>query len=443
MKNLYRALLSLLVLFALLMLAACSGAPGCNPVSFGSTAPGSGSGSAGFGGGSGGGGTGGGGGGGNGTAVAYAYAINQAGTIDGYELTSANSFGPMSTSTYTAPQIGANSGGVGMVVAQKQYLYAGLGATDQLYGWTIGSNGALTAITNSPFTISALSGYINGVGQNNIITNPAGTLLFIADASASQIAVYSIGSGGILTLVGSFSCPPNFTPMNLATDGLGLYLYATDGTYLNHQGTAIAGFSIGTGANLGVLTPVSGSPFTGSTAGADFAMWQLQGEPTGQYMIGTTGSTAYYSGVIDDKHLYVFSIGNGTGNLTELGTVSTDYSPFSIAVQSNSGGNLVYSMSFTDTLSAFNPIEGFSITSTGSLAVDGSSPFSLSNGEGSWAQFDQSGAYLFMYASYTNASNQVVTTLAPLSVGSGGTLTQSATAYQLGSSGFWVVTDPN
>jgi hypothetical protein len=438
MKSLLRWLVGIFIMLGTLLLSNCS-PYGCR-VTFGSSTCTS-SGSSSLGGGGGSGGTGPGGGGGGSTPTAFVYAVDQSGTIDGYVLSdSASTFGAISN--FTAPTIATNSGGVGMVVAQGQYLYAGLGDSGGvLYGWTISASGSLSPISGTPAVAPFLADFGTGVSQSEMIANPAGTLLFISDTLQSLIYVFQIGSEGVLTPVtGSpFSLPSGFEPMNLATDGLGKYLYAINGNFTTHQGSAIAAFSIGTGSSLGVLTAV-GSPFSG----AGYNMWQVKGEPTGQFLIGTTGSNASY-GVSDDKNLYVFSIsqsGTTAGAITLLGTTTTTYSPFSIAVQSNTGGTLIYSLGFNDTETAFNPIEGFSISSTGTLAADANSPFS-NVGEGSWGQFDQSGALLFVYASFLNSStNEITTQLSPLSVGSGGALTQPVSTGALTNPGFWVVTDP-
>jgi hypothetical protein len=451
MRNGLRALSGLLALLAMWLMAGCSGTSVCPTVGFGTstacTTGGSGGGSFGGGGGSGGGG----GGGSSTTPTTFAYTVDEGGTIDGYVFSnSGGTFAAISSSTYTAPTIPANGGGVGMVVAQQQYLYAALADDNEIYGYTIGTNGALTAMSSSPFSAPYLSNYVSGVGQANMITNPLGTLLFVSDELGESIYVYTIGTGGILTEVSGspFACPPGFIPMNLTTDGLGKYLYAVNGDYAAHQGSAIAAFSIGTSTNLGVLTAVTGSPFTGT----GFNMWQLRGEPTGQFLIGTTGSTAAspYNGT-DDENLYVFSIAQSSsstpGAITTLSgsPFTTEFSPFSIAVQSNTDGNLVYSFSVSDA-GALNPIEGYTISSAGALAADSGSPFNVANTnytwEGTWGQFDQSGGYLFVYLSYYNSSDQLQAQLAPLAVAADGTLTEPADPVGLVTPGFWVVTDP-
>jgi 6-phosphogluconolactonase (cycloisomerase 2 family) len=430
MKIEARVLLSALALLAMMFLAACGGGYNCQ-VTFGSSTCTPSGGGVTLGGGGGGGG-----GGGNGIA-AFVFAVDTTNAaIDGYTLnTTAGTLAL--TNGYLAPTIPTNSGGVGMVVAQEQFLYVGFGITDQIYGWTISSTGTLTAISGSPFSAPYLSNYVGTVGQAEMITNPLGTMLFVSDTSQGEIYAYTIGSGGVLAAAtGSpFSLPSGFLPMNLTTDGLGNYLYAINGNSTTHTGSEIAAFAI----SGGVLTPVVGSPFA-------FPMWQVEGDPTGQFLIGTSGKTVFYDGT-DDDNLYVFNItpsGASAGALTQIAVVPTVYSPFSIATQSNSGGNLVYSFGFNDTDTGFNPIEGYSINSTtGALQVLSGSPFS-EVGDGSWGQFDQSGDFLMVYSSYLNPSTDTVATqLAPLDLSSAGALTQPVATLTLVTPGFWVVTDPN
>ncbi|MGC1453093.1 MAG: hypothetical protein WA830_23945 [Candidatus Sulfotelmatobacter sp.] len=371
-------------------------------------------------------------GGGTSTTAAYVFAVDtSAGTMDGYTLnTTTNTLS--ATSSYTAPVIPKDMG-AGMVVAQGKYLYAAFRSTNQVFGWSISSGGGLTAVSGSPYTASFLTSINAGsVGQQNMITNPTGTLLFFSDPVQNTIYVYQIGSGGVLTAASGSPFAALISPLNLTTDGKGKYLYATDGFFGTHTGTQIAAFSIG---SSGALAPVAGSPFA-------YPMWQVEGEPSGQYLIGTTGNSVPSSGV-DDNHLYVFSINQSTGAISQVGVpVPTVYSPFTIAVQSNSGGNLVYSFGVNDTDTGYNPIEGYQINaSTGALAAVTGSPFSgISNGF--WGQFDQGGAFLFDYSSVVETgTNTVVTTLGALDVGSGGALTQPTSPVTLVTGGYWVVTD--
>jgi hypothetical protein len=373
------------------------------------------------------------------TAAAFVFVADgtaSPGIVVGYTLdTAATPPTLKATPNYTAPTTPNLDSGIGMAVAQKQFLYAAFGSTRTIYGWTISAAGILTPVSGSPFNLP-LTFQTAATGEFDtarVITDPAGTHLFVADDVGAQIFVYSIGSGGVLTAVGS-PAAVGFPPGNMATDGSGHYLYVTNTSLGNHTGTEIAAYSIGA---TGALTVVAGSPFTG----LNFAMWQVQGEPTGKYLIGTTGNSAaplFNQGDSgkDDDQLYVFSI-NSSGVIAPVGSpFPTTHSPFSIAVESDSGGNLIESFGWNALGSGFNPVESFVLSSSGGLSVANGSPFS--NAEvGSEGKFDQSGGLLFIYGGIFNQST-VVYSVTGFEV-SGSNLTTPTGIGTYG--GYWVLTD--
>jgi hypothetical protein len=376
--------------------------------------------------------------GGNGgsTAAAFVFVTNgtaSPGAVIGYTLnTSATPPALTATPNYTAPSTPNLDSGIGLAVAQKQFLYAAFGSTRTIYGWTISAAGILTAVSGSPFNLP-LTFQTVATGEFDtarVITDPGGTHLFVGDESGGQIFVYSIGSGGVLTAVGS-PVLVGFSPGNMATDGLGKYLYVTNTSAGNHTGTEIAAYSIGA---TGTLTSV-GSPFA-------FPMWQVQGEPTGKYLIGTTGNSAaplFNNGDsgVDDDHLYVFAI-NSSGAIAAVtgSPFPTTNSPFSIAVESDTGGDLIESFGWDALGTGFNPVESFVLSSSGSLSVANGSPF-LNANVGSEGKFDQSGGLLFIYGGIFNQST-VVYEASGFEV-SGSNLTTPTGIGTFG--GYWVLTD--
>jgi hypothetical protein len=375
--------------------------------------------------------------------VADAAGTGTTGTIDGYTLnTTATTFGP--TPSFTAPATPLNDGGVGLVVAQEKFLYTGFSSTDQIFGWSIGADGSLTA-AGSPYPAPFMGSVPAGFGTQSIMVNPAGTLLFFS-TSVSNVYVYQIGTDGALTAVIGSPFSVSFGG-NLATDGLGNYLYITDASGV-HTGTAIAAYVIGsdcaTAGSACTLTPVPGSPFVGTT----YAMWQVQGEPTGKYLIGTTGQSVAVNGG-DNDNLYVFGIttsGANAGAITQLGSVATGTnSPTGIAVQSNTNGDLVYSFGIEDNALGFNPVDGFSLNSTGTLTALSTSPFSNA-AVGDEGALDQSGAFLFVYGAIFNEGTQTFTyQMGAFDVGTGsnlGTLTEPTSTLTLTNGGYFAVTDP-
>ncbi|MGA9304094.1 MAG: hypothetical protein WBW31_01695 [Candidatus Sulfotelmatobacter sp.] len=446
MKMQVRVLLSVLVALALMFLAACGGSYNC-AVTFGSsscTPTGSGFG---------GGGTGGtGGGGGGGTApVAFAYAVDQNGFMDGYDLSAgAATFGPING--FQSPAIPPTDPSIGVVVAQQQFLYTAFSSTNQIYGWSIDkTSGALTAISGSPYSVSYL-GFVgvSGFNQLSMITNPAGTLLFVADAGNAEIWVYEIGlassaTPGALTLApGSPFSTGAFQPWNMTTDGLGKYLYVTSIT-ADHQGLGIAAYSIGTGSSEGTLAAVNGSPFF-STPSVAYNMWAVQGEPSGTFLIGTSGQSVAAGAATDDKNLYVYYIeqsGTAPGSIKPVANspFATVYAPFNIAVQPvEANGEFVYSFSVNDSGAAYNPLEGYLLnTTTGALTTIVGPPASPFSGVtfALFGQFDQSGDYLFSYGNSPTPQLAVMDATA----GTGG-LTEPLTPTPLVTTGYWAVTDP-
>lgn len=319
-----------------------------------------------------------------------------------------------------------------MVVVNKQFVYALFELTNKVYGWSINSStGALTTLNGFPMTLT-LNLPLIGFNQYNVITDPAGKYLYISDSGTNEILVYSINSTtGALTAVGS-PITTTMEPGNLATDGLGRYLYlCLDGS--DHNGAGIVGYTIGSN---GALTVIPGGAFTVPAVG----IWQLQGDASGNYMIGTSGNTMSILGS-DDNHLYVFSIDQTTGALTQAGSpIATLYSPFTIAMQPpSSGGEFVYSFSINDTATGYNPIEGFSLNPTTGVLTE----LAPSSGVflGQWAQFDQSGANLMVYSNIFNGTT-TLTQLGPLTVNTDGSLTQLLSPVTFATPGYWVVTDP-
>ncbi len=423
-----RSLLSFLTALATMFLVNCGGSYSCQISFGGSCAPsGSGLGSSG-----GTGGTGGGGGGGS-APTAFAYDIVQAGTVNGIAFSSTGST-LVNISGFTPPTVPTSDPSSELVIAQKQFLYGIFPVSQSLYAWSIDpTTGDLTALANSPFTIASLGGMVlNDTTANltGVAVNPAGTFLFVADAGNGEILTYQIDTTGALTAGSTISTVGAVQPWNLAVDGLGKYLYVTSGIEGNGQHVAAYAINQGTGA----LTLVA--------AALPFNIWELQGEPTGAFMIGISGNSPVLTGVTDNT-IHVFAIAPSGPNAGTLAEVSgspfpTVNSPANIAVQPNSkNGSFVYSFS-VNTL-GYNAIEGYTLNiSSGALTAITGSPFTGIT-PSPWGQFDQSGDFLFIYSNVADAAPE----LGVVNFTSGtGVLTESATTLALPSGGYFAVTDP-
>ncbi len=307
------------------------------------------------------------GGGGNGASgTVFAYLLSEVGASDGMAADtlslSANTFAE--ATAFVAPPlplgVPRDGGTVVVSLASQKYLYIPFN-DGTVFGYAVdGTSGALTSVPFSPVTV---------LGGNSIAANPAGTLLFVSDFGTGDISVFNISqTDGSLSAVSGSPFPSGILAAQIATDGLGKYLYVTEGL----GGTQVAALAI---ASNGVLSAVPGSPFS-------FPMSKVLGESSGKYLVGITGV---------DSHLYLFGINAQTGALSEIGLPLTQSIPVDLAVSpvASPNGSFVYTF---DGLSL--PMEGYELnTSTGALTVLTNSPFTGVNLD--TGQFDQTGLYLF------------------------------------------------
>jgi len=268
-----------------------------------------------------------------------------------------------------------------MVIAQGKYMYTAYTAIGDIYGWSIAGTGLVTPLGSvSPLAASYLL-QTGQAGSQYMIANPAGTLLFVADSTGGQVFVYQIGTDGSLTLASSVTMATGFTPFNLATDGLGKYLFVSDIVGLETQNVAI--YSIGTSGALQALS----SPIP-------LNLQQMQGEASGQFMVGTTAGFS-----TGDNNVYVMSLVNiqttGTLTVTQFPTQGT---PANVAVQPNAGGNLVYTFDFP-TSGSNGTIEAFQLSAGLLAGIQGNSATGVSG------EFDQSGKFLFVVESSNGAAS--------------------------------------
>ncbi|MFZ0318635.1 MAG: beta-propeller fold lactonase family protein [Candidatus Sulfotelmatobacter sp.] len=405
-----RALLTVTMALAMMTLAACdhyncSSAPmlsgGCTASSTGISSSGGGSSS------------------GQSSIVTLAYYVNN-NQIGSLELNSSAQL--LDTPNFVLETLPDGYTNSAAVIAQEQFLYVPYASTSSaaaIYGWAIdGSTGALTALT--PFTLTDVAGLPSASQPTTpVITDPTGSYLYMADATDSRIDVFTVdSSSGALTLLQSFSTAGVIQPWNLAMDGLGHYLYVTQGN------------ASGEGQSMAVF-PITAGALSAGTAQA-FKMWQVQGELTGQFMIGVDGETGFASDRAFDPNVYVFSIGSN-GVLTELTKYPTPSGNGPIGVAVSPNGQFVYDFNVSTSTAADGPLDGFSFTSgvlTPLPSVSG-----LTNPGGGF--FDQSGAYLFFRASSAIGVFNIDTTT--------GTPSQPTADVGAGSGAVvypWAITDP-
>lgn len=154
--------------------------------------------------------------------------------------------------------------------------------------FAIGTTGALTEISGSPFSTGGSDLYEAEV-------HPNGRFLYVSDAGNSTILAFSIAADGALTSLGS--APAAFDPRHLFMDPKGRFLYSSD----QGEGGVVDGFAI---KSDGTLTPISGTPF-----GSFNCPRSGRVDDSGKFLLVADRCTDL---------VHVFSIDQTTGGLTEV-----------------------------------------------------------------------------------------------------------------------------
>lgn len=197
--------------------------------------------------------------------------------------------------------------------------------------FSVNSDGTL-----SPLTPAIAAGYANG-SPRFVTVSPSGKFLYVVDSgtSPSNVYVFSIASGGTLTLVGHTSTGGN--SFHMVIDPTEKYAYV-----INNYDNNISQFTI---ASNGVLVPMSVA-----TVSLPYGPWRIAVHPNGKYVYALSFDTSLSSS--GTSVISQFSIGSGG----QLGVLATDMPTGSNGTQMLIGlsGNTLFAASdYTTTLNQF------------------------------------------------------------------------------------------
>jgi 6-phosphogluconolactonase (cycloisomerase 2 family) len=326
----------------------------------------------------------------------YAYVANSATgstTIDEYTLSSGALTAATDATqnlTYTPISMVVNPADTFMYVASDASLNTTNPGDGYIYGYSIGTGGAL----------SILGGGDAQIGENDaaLAVSPDGKWLFTLPEAALTINEYPINSstGALTALENDYpltSAPTgSITPLSIAVAPSGEYFAAAFAT----GGANVFPFDTTTGAMPTGQNPVGIYP--GSAASGIYAV--AFDSNNYLYCAGTAG-------------LQVFSVSSGV-TIALLKTYSVGNAPRSIAI--NSASTYVYVGNEAD-----GTISAYSIGTGGALTAVSGSPFTGPATVSALA-FDSTGKYLI--ASGYNASSGIQL----FTIGSTGALTSAASA---------------
>ena len=219
-----------------------------------------------------------------------------------------------------------------------QFVY--VATANGVAAFSIGSNGAVTAVSGSPFPA--------GSNPVAVTLDPRAKFVYVVNQGDNTVSGYSIGSDGALTAVAGSPFPTGNQPTSVVVDPTAKFAYVG-----NQADNTVSGYIIGLD---GALTPVPGSPFTAGSGPSWMAV-----DPTAKFV---------YVANFYNADVWGYSIGSN-GALTPVpgSPFEAGSQPFSVVVDPN--GKFVYVVNLGD-----SDVSAYSIGKGGGLTPVPGSPFS-------------------------------------------------------------------
>lgn len=286
-----------------------------------------------------------------GAAAGGYFAANRIALATGKNLLFASNVADSTISVFSVNELNGTLTQVGVPVASgatmsssgslavsndEKFLFVAHTFPGAISAFAISSNGALTPVTGSPFSI--------GSSANGITLNVAGSVLYVADGDANTLVALSVAADGSLSpiagspfaysdsaggIITSFALGSSTMGISAATGGV-LSSYSLDAigapTLLNTLITGGVGQAVSTARNgsLAILSGGFGSNISVVNVATDGTLTHVTGSPfataaqTRGYAVANPQGTFLYASESD--RVEGFSI-DANGALTSLGTI--------------------------------------------------------------------------------------------------------------------------
>lgn len=203
-------------------------------------------------------------------------AANQRGTISAFSVGSDGTLTPLYGSSSALPYAGVQPSASASDPTSR-FLYVTDAASNELYAYTIGTNGILTPLINGPFA--------TGVYPDGITINPSGTYIYVANYNDNNISAYAItpSTGAPSGLAGGTIYATKTGPTCIIVEpAFGRYLYTA-----NFLDSSITGYKLN--PNSGALTGTENSPYP-SAGQPTCAAAVSHGNHPGEHVQATSGN---------------------------------------------------------------------------------------------------------------------------------------------------------
>ena len=252
----------------------------------------------------------------------------------------------------------ANSSTTSTATANSgDYVYVANQTANALSEFSVGTGGALTAISGSPIAL------VSGLSAASVVVSRPNTFVYVG--GVGTIVSYSIGTGGVLTAIsgGISATGANFIAMDTSPDGNWLLA-------LDSLSYAIRVYSINT--STGALT-----------VGPALSIGQISGAGTmTPKSIRIAPNGAYVAAALGTGGTVTFTFNTATGVLAEASTGQYNASYVDNAVAFDTSSAYLWiaragSTTGTSGIASFSINSSAATTQLGSLVSSGDAPYSL------------------------------------------------------------------
>jgi YD repeat-containing protein len=254
----------------------------------------------------------------------FAYTVGHGSSIVGYTID------PHTGSLTRLPDFFSPVFSWVMVDPTGRFLFATFSGRAEVWAYTIGPSGTLTAVPGAPFPA--------GHGPQSVTVDPLGKFAYVLNGNDGTLSAFAINPvSGVLTPITGSPFASGSNPSTAALDGSGRFLYAANAGSNNVSAYIVA-------SATGALKPI-GAPFAAGAGPVGVAA-----EPTGKFLYVANSAS---------NNVTAYRIDAGTGALSRVAG-----SPFPVGTQPVSitidpSGKFVYVMNSHDlTMFAIDAVSG-------------------------------------------------------------------------------------
>ena len=202
-------------------------------------------------------------------------AADQRGTVSAFSVGSGGALTPVYSSPSALPYAGVQPSASASDPTSR-FLYVTDAASNELYAYTIGSNGALAPLTNGPFA--------TGVYPDGITIDPTGQYIYVSNYNSNTISAYQISpsTGTPSALAGGTTYTTKTGPTCIIVEpAFGRFVYTA-----NFLDSSVTGYQLN--PNNGTLVGTENSPYP-SAGQPTCAAAVTHGNHPGQHVQATSG----------------------------------------------------------------------------------------------------------------------------------------------------------